>query len=229
MKNYLEFEKEIKTLEQEVDGLKSPFGSEGISEVDTQKIKNTQNEINEKLKETYANLNSWQRTQVARHEDRPKANFYIKKIFSQFTLLSGDRYFGDDKSVTTGFGLIENKSVLEAILHPKVIVREQEKYLSISTSNPSAIVIVDAALLIESGNYKNVDKVIVVQSREEQQIQRILSRGFQSYDQAIARIKNQMSFEEKSKYADYILDNQSQAEDLRQKVQEIYAKLLNSQ
>ena len=58
MKNYLEFEKEIKALEQEVDNLKSPFGSEGISEVDTQKIKNTQNEINEKLKETYANLNS---------------------------------------------------------------------------------------------------------------------------------------------------------------------------
>jgi len=112
MKNYLEFEKEIKALEQEVDGLKSPFGSEGISEVDTNKIKNTQIEINEKLKETYANLNSWQRTQVARHEDRPKANFYIKKIFSQFTLLSGDRYFGDDKSVIAGFGLIENKSVL---------------------------------------------------------------------------------------------------------------------
>ena len=52
MKNYLEFEKEIKELEQEVDGLKSPFGSEGISEVDTKKIKNTQYEINEKLKET---------------------------------------------------------------------------------------------------------------------------------------------------------------------------------
>ena len=112
MKNYLEFEKEIKALEQEVDNLKSPFGSEGISEVDTQKIKNTQNEINQKLKETYANLNSWQKTQVARHEDRPKANFYIKKIFSQFTLLSGDRYFGDDKSVIAGFGLIENRSVL---------------------------------------------------------------------------------------------------------------------
>ena len=112
MKNYLEFEKKIKALEQEVDSLKSPFGSEGISEVDTQKIKNTQNEINEKLKETYSNLNSWQRTQVARHEDRPKANFYIKKIFSQFTLLSGDRYFGDDKSVIAGFGLIDNKSVL---------------------------------------------------------------------------------------------------------------------
>ena len=48
----------------------------------------------------------------SRHEDRPKANFYIKKIFSKFTLLSGDRYFGDDKSVTAGFGLIDDKSVL---------------------------------------------------------------------------------------------------------------------
>lgn len=123
----------------------------------------------------------------------------------------------------------KNKSALEAILHPKIIVREQEMYLSISASDHSAIVIVDAALLIESGNYKNVDKVILVQSREEQQIKRILSRGFQSYDQAIARIKNQMSFEEKIKYADYILDNQSEAEDLRQRVQEIYAKLLNIQ
>ena len=112
MKNYLEFEKEIKALEQEVDDLKSPFGSEGISEVDTKKIKDTQIQINDKLKETYANLNSWQRTQVARHEDRPKANYYIKKIFSQFTLLSGDRYFGDDKSVIAGFGMIDKKSVL---------------------------------------------------------------------------------------------------------------------
>ena len=112
MKNYLDFEKEIKALEQEVESLKSPFGSEGISEVDTKRIKNTQLEINQKLEEIYSNLNSWQRTQVARHEDRPKANFYIKKIFSQFTLLSGDRYFGDDKSVIAGFGLIDDKSVL---------------------------------------------------------------------------------------------------------------------
>ena len=112
MKNYLEFEKEIKALEEEVDSLKSPFGSEGISEVDTKKIQNTQQEINDKLKQTYANLNSWQKTLVARHEERPKANFFIKKIFSQFTLLSGDRYFGDDKSVIAGFGLIDKKSVL---------------------------------------------------------------------------------------------------------------------
>ena len=112
MRNYLEFEKEIKTLEEEVDSLKSPFGSEGITEVDTKKIRITEEEINEKLKKTYENLNSWQKTLVARHEDRPRANFYIKKIFSNFTILSGDRYFGEDYSVTAGFGLINEKSVL---------------------------------------------------------------------------------------------------------------------
>ena len=112
MKNYLEFEKEIKSLEEEVESLKSPFGSEGISEVDTKKIKKIQDQINEHLEKTYSNLNSWQKTLVARHEDRPKASFYINKIFSNFTPLSGDRYFGEDKSVTAGFGLIDKRSVL---------------------------------------------------------------------------------------------------------------------
>ena len=69
-------------------------------------------DLSEKLKEIYANLNSWQKTQVARHEDRPRASFYIRKIFNNFTPLAGDRYFGDDRSVTTGFGLINEKSVL---------------------------------------------------------------------------------------------------------------------
>ena len=112
MKNYLDFEKEIKSLEDKIDTLKSPFGSEGISEVDTKKIRETQEQINEKLKETYKNLNSWERPQVARHEDRPKANFYINKIFSNFSELSGDRFFGDDKSVIAGFGIVDKKSVL---------------------------------------------------------------------------------------------------------------------
>ena len=62
MKNFLDFEKDIKELEDKIDHLKSPYGSEGISEVDTQKIHETQEQINEKLKETYANLKSWQKT-----------------------------------------------------------------------------------------------------------------------------------------------------------------------
>ena len=88
MRNYLDFEKEIKNLEEELDSSKNPFDKDGISEVDTNKIQKIQEQINEKLEKTYSTLNSWQKTMVARHEDRPRANFYIKEVFSDFTLLS---------------------------------------------------------------------------------------------------------------------------------------------
>ena len=121
----------------------------------------------------------------------------------------------------------EKKSILEGILHPKIFKKEQEVFIEICTKDPFAIVIIDAALLIESGNYKHVNKVIVVRSSEESQIQRILSRNAVSFDEAVARIKNQMSLEEKIKYADFILDNNMQQEDLKHKVQELFPQLLN--
>ncbi len=112
MRNYLDFEKEIKYLEENLDASKNPFDKDGISEVNTDKIKKIQDEINEKLNGIYSNLNSWQKTLVARHEDRPRANFYLKKIVSDFTQLSGDRLFGEDKSIIAGLGFIEDKSVM---------------------------------------------------------------------------------------------------------------------
>ncbi len=112
MRNYLDFEKDIKTLEEDLESSKNPFDKDGISEVNTDKINKIEKEINEKLDYTYSNLNSWQKTMVARHEDRPRAKFYIDKIFSNFTLLSGDRLYGEDKSILSGFGLIDGKSVL---------------------------------------------------------------------------------------------------------------------
>ena len=112
MKNYLNFETDIKDLENELNQLKDPYNQEGLSEVDTEKISKLQNKINDKLKNIYSNLDQWQTTLVARHEDRPKAKFFIDNIFENFIPLSGDRYYGEDKSVLAGFGKFENKSVL---------------------------------------------------------------------------------------------------------------------
>ncbi len=112
MKNYLNFESEIKDLESELEKLKDPYNEEGLSEVDTQKISITQSKIDEKLKIIYSNLDPWQTTMVARHEDRPKAKFFIDNLFEDFIPLSGDRYYGEDKSVLTGFAKFNNKSVL---------------------------------------------------------------------------------------------------------------------
>ena len=112
MKNYLNFETEIKNLEIELDKLKDPYNQEGLTEVDTNKISNLQSEIDGKLRDVYSNLDPWQTALVARHEDRPKAKFFIDNLFEDFISLSGDRFYGEDKSVICGFAKFENKSVL---------------------------------------------------------------------------------------------------------------------
>ena len=112
MKNYLNFEADIKNLEIEIEKLKDPYNQDGLSEVDTKKISESQREIDIKLKEIYSNLDPWQTTLVARHEDRPKAKFFIDNLFEDFTLLSGDRFYGEDKSVLAGFARFNKKSVL---------------------------------------------------------------------------------------------------------------------
>ena len=111
MKNYLNFETDIKNIEAELDKLKDPY-NEGLTEVDTAKITDLQFELEKKLKEVYSNLNAWQTALVARHEDRPKSKFFIDNLFDDFISLSGDRYYGEDKSVITGFAKFNNKSVL---------------------------------------------------------------------------------------------------------------------
>lgn len=112
MKSYLEFERDIKNLEEELEKLKDPFNKEGLSEVKTDKISQIQREIDDRLKISYANLNAWQKTQVARHEERPKAKFFIENLFTNFINLSGDRRFSEDQAVLTGFAEFEGKSVL---------------------------------------------------------------------------------------------------------------------
>ena len=112
MKNYLNFEEEIKKLEIELDQVKDPYNQEGLSEVDTKKIKNLQEEIEIKLKYIYSNLDPLQTVMVARHEDRPKSKFFIDNLFEDFISLSGDRYFAEDKSVIAGFAKFNGRSVL---------------------------------------------------------------------------------------------------------------------
>ncbi len=112
MKNYLNFETDIKTLEVELDKLKDPYNQDGLSEVDTNKISKTQEELDKKLKEIYSSLDPWQTTMVARHEDRPKSKFFIDNLFKDFISLAGDRYYGEDKSVIAGFAKFNDQSVL---------------------------------------------------------------------------------------------------------------------
>ena len=112
MKNYLYFENDIKNLEAQMEKLKDPYNDDGLAEVNTVKISETQKEIDNKLQKIYSNLDPWQTTLVARHEDRPKAKFFIDNLFEDFIPLSGDRFYGEDKSVLVGFAKFNDKSVL---------------------------------------------------------------------------------------------------------------------
>ena len=112
MKNYLNFETDIKQLEAELENLKDPYNKEGLSEVDTDKITQLQIELDDKLRDIYSNLNPWQKTQVARHEERPKSKFFIDNLFTDFIPLHGDRFYGEDRSVISGFAKFNTTSVL---------------------------------------------------------------------------------------------------------------------
>jgi len=117
------------------------------------------------------------------------------------------------------------KKALEAILHPRVMEEEQVLYEEILKKNPEALVIIDAALLIESGNYRKVDKVIVIACDEETQLRRIMAKNMFSREDAQRRLQQQMPLEEKIKYADFVLHNDSGLPELEKKVEELFHRL----
>jgi dephospho-CoA kinase len=118
---------------------------------------------------------------------------------------------------------------LNRLVHPPVI-REQDRLLAeIATRDPGAIAVVEAAVMIEAGTYKRLDKVVLAVCREEQQVERAIQRGGLSREEALARIRRQMPLEEKRKVASYVIDTSgSESETLRQ-VQAVYNLLRSSE
>ncbi|MBS5026067.1 MAG: dephospho-CoA kinase, partial [Peptostreptococcaceae bacterium] len=82
------------------------------------------------------------------------------------------------------------------------------------------IIVIDAALLIEAGYLEIVDKVLVITCNENIQIKRIQKRDNCSKEEALSRISSQISQEDKVKYADYVLDNSGDLEELKEKTKE---------
>lgn len=108
---YLDFEKPIQDLENELTKLKEVSSK---SKVDlTDKIKELESHILEKTKELYTNLTPWQRVQVSRHPERPYTLAYIEHITNKsFIELHGDRTVADDKAMVGGFGEIDGQTVM---------------------------------------------------------------------------------------------------------------------
>ncbi len=108
MRFYLEFEKTLKVLDEKIslkESLTDPTSntSEEIAKLHEQRL--------HEIKNIHSNLNRWQRVQLARHPQRPYSLDYINDIVDDFFEIHGDRLFGDDHAVITGFGTIESTSV----------------------------------------------------------------------------------------------------------------------
>jgi dephospho-CoA kinase len=122
----------------------------------------------------------------------------------------------------------EARLKLNSLVHPAVIQRQQEWLNEMQQEDPKGIAIVDAALMIEVGTYKNYDKVIVVTCSPETQKRRLLERSGLNEDEIDARIRSQMPMTEKVKYADFVIDNSGDLADTRRQVTEITARLRES-
>ena len=114
---------------------------------------------------------------------------------------------------------------LNSILHPFIIARQDEIVRQWVQETPRAIVVVDAALMIESGGYKRFDKLIVVHCQPETQVQRLMKRDNLSREEAERRTKAQMSQEEKMKCADFLIDTSDTFDNTRRQVESVWKQL----
>lgn len=117
------------------------------------------------------------------------------------------------------------RKLLNSIVHPLIIERQDEWLNDIERKHPNAIAIVDAALMIESDGYKRFDKLIVVWCEPELQLKRLMARDGLDADEAKRRITAQMSQAEKKSFADMLIDTSRGFEDTRRQVIEIVPQL----
>ncbi|MFZ9262145.1 MAG: acetyl-CoA carboxylase carboxyltransferase subunit alpha [Chitinophagaceae bacterium] len=109
-RQYLDFEKPIKDLYDQIEQLKSTAEKNKVDL--SSSIKQLEEKILEKKLEITKGLTSWQKVQLSRHPDRPYTLSYIEKICTDFVEMHGDRNFKDDKAIVGGFGKIDGQTVM---------------------------------------------------------------------------------------------------------------------
>jgi acetyl-CoA carboxylase carboxyl transferase subunit alpha len=110
MRSYLDFEKPVAEIEAKIEELRALETGDSAAAIG-EEIARLEAKAAEALTELYAELTPWQKTQVARHPDRPHCLDYIAGLITEFVLLAGDRKFGDDDAIVTGFGRFRGESI----------------------------------------------------------------------------------------------------------------------
>ncbi|MCS6933755.1 MAG: dephospho-CoA kinase [Chitinophagales bacterium] len=123
--------------------------------------------------------------------------------------------FGDEKKL----------KLLNSIVHPAVF-RDTERWINEQAAKSPPYVLKEAALLIESGAYRQLDKLIVVTAPTEVRLSRVMQRDGTSEQAVRERMAHQLPDEEKIKFADYVIENTGNLNDLQKKVMEIHRQLV---
>jgi acetyl-CoA carboxylase carboxyl transferase subunit alpha len=133
VRHYLDFEKPLIELENEIERLKR-FSKGRHLHFDGQ-IKNLEEKLLRLRKEIFSGLTGWQITQLARHIDRPKASHYIQSIFKDFIELHGDRLYGDDPAIIGGVARLDQKPVI-LVAHQKGADMKEMAYRNFGMPHP---------------------------------------------------------------------------------------------
>lgn len=122
----------------------------------------------------------------------------------------------------------DKREWLNRSLHPKVFEVFNGRVKHISERQPDAVIVLDAALLIETGYHKKTDKLVVVYAEEEQQLKRMMERDGFSREHALARIRSQMPLGEKRGHADYVIDNTGPREETERQARDVFAACIRT-
>lgn len=153
-------------------------------------------------------------------------HFLIEQLKKNF----GDEVFENGKLnraylAQRVFGNEVHLSLLNSIVHPAVF-RDTERWLDEQSPKNVPYTLKEAALLIESGSYRTLDKLIVVTALPDVRIARVTQRDNTTEEAVMERIKHQMPDEEKIKLADFVIDNSGTIEELKKDVMEIHHQLI---
>ena len=118
----------------------------------------------------------------------------------------------------------ERLKVLNSFVHPCVFRRQEEFFEQTARNDPQGIAVVEAAIMIESGSYKNYDRLILTVCPPEMQIARFRERSGATEQEARARLDRQMPLEKKQRYANYVIDTAGTYEETAQQVRDAYEK-----
>ncbi len=127
------------------------------------------------------------------------------------------------------FASPERLAKLNSFVHPAVFRREEEFTRAAAAADPDSIVVVEAAILVETGSYKKFDRLVVTMCDRETQIERGMRRDNATRAEVEARLSRQLPPEELRKVADYTIDTSGARENTLAQVQELYRALRSLQ